>query len=151
MLEMREIKRIVIHCSDSLFGDAALIGEWHKARGWSGIGYHYVILNGYPNQEFIRLKRPQFWRDGELQAGRPIEQSGAHVRGANHDSIGICLVGKEQFTGEQFATLLKLLSELRVKFPGITVVGHYEAIASGDPPKSCPNIDMEWLRSIVNG
>ena len=45
-LQMREIKKIIIHCSDSEFGDAALIDKWHKERGWTGIGYHYVILNG---------------------------------------------------------------------------------------------------------
>ncbi len=147
---MRKIERIVIHCSDSVFGDATLIDHWHKERGWKGIGYHYVILNGYPDEASHRSKRPQFWRDGEVQSGRSLEEVGAHVKGANTGSVGICLIGGEQFTGGQFASLKRLVEELKVRFPGVTVVGHYEAQTPGDLPKSCPNLDMDWVRRRVN-
>ena len=43
---VREIKKVIIHCSDSDFGTASVIDGWHKERGWDGIGYHYVITNG---------------------------------------------------------------------------------------------------------
>jgi len=146
---MRKIDRIIVHCSDSLFGDAALIDRWHKERGWKSIGYHYVILNSYPDEAAQRLKRPQFWRDGEVQSGRPLEVTGAHVKGANAGSVGICLIGREQFTAGQFASLARLIAELKGQFSGLTVVGHYEAQASADPPKSCPNLDMDWIRQLV--
>ncbi len=146
---MRGIDRIVVHCSDSIFGDASQIDRWHKDRGWKGIGYHYVILNGYPDEASLRTKRPQFWRDGEVQSGRPLDKVGAHVRSANAGSVGICLIGQETFTAGQFASLAKMIAELRGKFGGLTVVGHYEAQAPGDPPKSCPNLDMEWIRGLV--
>ena len=146
---MRQVNKIVLHCSDSRFGDAGVIDGWHKARGWSGIGYHYVILNGYPDETCLRLHRPQFWRDGEVQTGRPLEQVGAHTKGTNEGSVGICLIGKEQFTAGQFAALLKLLAELRARFPDATVVGHYEAQQPGSPPKSCPNLDMDYLRGLM--
>jgi len=146
---MRDIKLIVLHCSDSYFGDAALIDRWHKEKGWKGIGYHFVILNGYPNEESFRLKRPRFDQDGSLQIGRRIEEVGAHVRGRNSDSIGICLIGRHQFSAGQFATLAKLVFELREKFPGIELLGHYEAQLPGDPPKNCPNLDMGRLRQSL--
>lgn len=146
---MRPIDAIVIHCSDSLFGDVGLIDGWHKSRGWQGIGYHYVILNGYPDEASHRLHRPQFWRDGELQPGRPLDKIGAHVRGRNEGSVGVCLVGRDQFTAEQFSTLLKLLANLGGNFSHAQVLGHYEAQAPGDPPKSCPNLDMDYFRGLM--
>ena len=74
---MRPIHRIVIHHTASGNDwDAARIDKEHRARGWSGIGYHYVIL-----------------QDGTVQAGRAIEKAGAHAKGANGDSIGVVLVG----------------------------------------------------------
>jgi len=85
---VRVIDTIVIHQSDSAFGTASLIDERHRARGWSGIGYHRVILNGWVTEtEF----RPEC--DGMIQAGRALECVGAHVRGHNETSIGICLIG----------------------------------------------------------
>ena len=73
---MRHINEIIIHCSATPEGrdyTVADIDRWHKARGWRGIGYHYVI-----------------YRDGSVHAGRPVEQIGAHCTGHNANSIGIC-------------------------------------------------------------
>ena len=50
--------RITIHCSDSEWGNADVIDEWHKKRGWDGIGYHYVILNGYPTYNEVMDRKP---------------------------------------------------------------------------------------------
>ena len=74
---MRKVNKIIVHCSATLVEqkvNAAIIRSWHmsKTPPWSDIGYHFVIL-----------------RDGKVEAGRPIERAGAHVRGHNHDSIGI--------------------------------------------------------------
>ena len=71
---MRHIKRIIIHCSDTPEGrddTAADIDRWHRAKGWDGIGYHYVV----------RL-------DGTIETGRPLERPGAHCAGYNQSSIG---------------------------------------------------------------
>ena len=76
---MRPIDSIIIHCSATPEGKhftAADIRRWHKAQGWSDIGYHYVIL-----------------LDGTVQEGRPISQPGAHCKGMNARSIGICYIG----------------------------------------------------------
>lgn len=146
---MRAIDTIIIHCSDSPYGDRDTIDRWHKSRGWTGIGYHYVILNGYPDQESLRLKRPLFARDGELQVGRQEVEVGAHVRGKNVASIGVCLIGEYQFSSAQWETLVRLVAELRQRYPSARVRGHYEEQLPGDPPKSCPNIDMDWLRAAL--
>ena len=106
---MRDINRIIIHCSATREGqdiDAATIKRWHtEDRGWSDIGYHYVI----------RL-------DGCLEAGRPLDRTGAHVKGHNKDSIGICYIGgcdedmnpKDTMTPEQEDTMRELIFSLRM-------------------------------------
>jgi len=141
---MREIDKIIIHCSDSGFGDAATIDGWHKERGWDGIGYHYVILNGYryPGQGYRADE------DGLIENGRPIEKPGAHCRGANKTSIGICLIGKHLFTARQlYGSLPKLIRRIGIEtVREIEVKGHYEF----DKGKTCPNIDMDLLRKSLN-
>lgn len=120
---------IVIHCSDSPHGrsdGAETIHEWHIENGWDGIGYHYVI------NEF-----------SQLEFGRPTYWDGAHVRGYNKDSLGICLIGVDFFTESQFATLTRLLRYLVKKHPGVAIKGHYEL----DDSKTCPNFDVPlWLQ-----
>ena len=72
---MRRIDEIIIHCSATVEGKAFYakdIDKWHKARGWKGIGYHYVID-----------------LDGKVEKGRPVEQIGAHCTNHNKYSIGI--------------------------------------------------------------
>jgi len=128
---MREINKIIIHCSATKEGQeisAATIDEWHKARGWRSIGYHYVI-----------------GLDGMIEYGRPITETGAHVKNHNKGSIGICYIGgldavtktaKDTRTPEQIATLLELLRVLKKLHPNATIHGHNEFSA-----KACPCFD----------
>lgn len=130
---MRHINEIIIHCSATPEGrdyTVADIDRWHKARGWRGIGYHYVI-----------------YRDGSVHAGRPVEQIGAHCTGHNANSIGICYIGgvsadgktpKDTRTSAQRIALRELVEELRAKYPGATVHGHREFA-----PKACPSFDVQ--------
>ena len=76
---MRRIDHIVVHCSATREGQhlPPEILDWmHRARGFSGTGYHYYIR-----------------RSGAVHNARPIAQIGAHTRGYNHHSIGICYEG----------------------------------------------------------
>ena len=76
---MRQIKYIIIHCSATAEGKdfgAKDIDRWHRARGWNGIGYHYVI----------RL-------DGTIEKGRDVSKVGAHCAGVNSISVGVCYIG----------------------------------------------------------
>ena len=142
---MRKINKIIVHCSDSHCGTAEEIDRWHKQRGWKGIGYHFVICNGYPWPSRAYIKG---W-DGIVQDGRPVEQIGAHCRGHNQDSIGICLIGKRCFTGQQLFIALPFLLARLLREYNLTpddVYGHQDF----NQQKTCPNIDTGILRRIAN-
>jgi len=130
-----ETKYIVIHCSQTRPSmkdvDAKWIDRIHRSNGWLKIGYARVLK-----------------RDGTWEQGRADDEVQAHVKGYNHCSIGICLVGgaKEEnwkleddnFTGEQFESLKKELTRLILKYPDARIVGHREL----DNKKFCPSFDV---------
>jgi N-acetylmuramoyl-L-alanine amidase len=134
---MKEIKNIIVHCSATREGDdsinAEVIDQWHKKRGWKGIGYHFVVLI-----------------DGSIETGRMINKCGAHTKGMNCSSIGVCYIGgvesernedgkyeaKDTRTPEQIATLLELLRLLKKIYPEAKINGHRDFAA-----KACPSFD----------
>ena len=141
---MREIKKIVIHCSDSDWGTRNDIDAWHKERGWDGIGYHYVITNGVRQSCYKYIADD----DGIIQNGRPIEKQGAHVKGHNKDSVGICLIGRHHFTGKQLYNALPTILNLLMVSYHLTpedIYGHNQY----DPDKTCPTFDVGWLRAML--
>ena len=137
---MRRIDEIIIHCSATVEGKAFYakdIDKWHKARGWKGIGYHYVID-----------------LDGKVEKGRPVEQIGAHCTNHNKYSIGICYIGglakdgktpKDTRTKEQKEALWGLLRELLCKYPKATIHGHNEFAA-----KACPSFNVQKEYKDIN-
>jgi N-acetylmuramoyl-L-alanine amidase len=136
---VRKITHLVVHCSATPEGrdvSAAEIDGWHRKRGWSGIGYHYVV----------RL-------DGTVETGRPLEVPGSHVKGHNFDTIGIVYAGglakdgktpKDTRTAAQKAALRKLLGGLKRQFPNATVLGHRDL--SPDLNKNGKVEPNEWLK-----
>jgi N-acetylmuramoyl-L-alanine amidase len=158
---MGQFEEIFVHCSASDYGCAGVFNTWHIERGWSGIGYHFVIDNGYP---FDGMREPWQYLVGSIEAGRRLDDDpwleadevGAHVYGFNGRSIGICLVGKYTFYREQVVSLYNLIGELqsRLDIPVTRVFGHCEA-GELDPKyataKSCPNQPMDTLRSFLLG
>jgi hypothetical protein len=140
---MREIKKIIIHCSDSPFGDAALIDQWHRDRGWDGIGYHYVIMNGYVKKGIYDK-----CNDGVIEPGRHISKVGAHCFGQNKRSIGICLIGKYKFSANQLLESLPALVASLCKEYGLTANDVY-AHSEFNTGKTCPNIDAVLLRTAL--
>lgn len=149
-LPLSQVRWLVVHCSDSPYGNAQIIDRWHRQRGFSEIGYHFVILNPYPDEHSWRHHRPRFESDGVVEKGRPLTLAGAHLQGRNLHSIGICLIGKDLFTSAQFFSLTRLLAQLKEKFPPAEVVGHYELLLPHQTPKTCPNIDMDYLRTLLS-
>ena len=138
-------RNIIIHCSDSNFGDAAEIRRWHMEppRNWADCGYHFVILNG------VRKSKQPFNEidNGKIETGRPIDQAGAHCAGMNHNSIGICLIGKEEFEPAQFEAAAILINDLMQQFPTIdTVLGHYQTETGAAQGKTCPNFDVDQYK-----
>lgn len=93
-----EPKAIVLHVSASTWGTRDDIDRWHRSRGWSGIGYHRVILNGFPRPD--GRYRPDL--DGLIQTGRADSVEGAHCRagGMNALSLGVCLIGNPGWAPE---------------------------------------------------
>ena len=129
---MREIDLIVVHCSATPEGkhfSTETIRDWHvKERGWSDIGYHYIVE-----------------LDGKVKTGRPVQRAGAHVKGHNRNSIGICYVGgmtkdmkspKDTRNDEQLESLECLLLELKLKYPKAIIKGHRDFST-----KACPSFD----------
>ena len=105
------IKYIIVHCSDTEKNLTAIdIHNMHLGFGWDGIGYHKVIKN-----------------DGEIENGRPEYWVGAHVKGLNDCSLGICLIGKNSFSELQMQSLKIQLFKWKKKYPNAKVVGHRDS------------------------
>lgn len=147
---MAKIKYIIIHCSDSEWGSASVIREWHLLNGWKDIGYHFVILNGVlrPTASNWQTKLAIPLMDGNIEVGRYLDgdnfinksEVGAHTLGYNENSIGICLIGVKSFTEKQFKSLELLLKSLLLIY-GLDkscIKGHYHFAK-----KSCPNFDVD--------
>ena len=127
----RPVTELIVHCSATPAGrdvTAADIRRWHKEeRGFADIGYHFVV----------RL-------DGKVECGRPLANIGAHCRGHNSRSVGVCYVGginshgrpADTRTPAQRKALLGLLTALRRRFPGASIHGHRDFA-----PKACPSFD----------
>ena len=136
-LKSHDIRYLVVHCSDTEDEadppvTAADIHALHLGFGWHGIGYHAVIE-----------------RDGEVVAGRPEYWQGAHVRGHNGESLGVCLVGRTRFSEAQLASLRRLLAEWQGRYPEAAICGHCDFAST---EKTCPNFDVAgWWREAGGG
>jgi len=141
---MRPIRQIIIHQSDTVGGTLESIRRHHRqARGWDDIGYHYVIE-----------------RDAAVKKGRNNSEIGAHCRGDNEDSIGICLVGRGEALPlddgycslPMFLALMRLVRDLQAAYPTITQVwGHREKPSGIAQGKTCPGFDAGVVRALVLG
>lgn len=152
----RAVDSIVIHCSASPNGrhhHVRDIDAWHAARGMrrtpafrqrqnselGSIGYHFLI-----------------YINGAVATGRHLDEIGAHVRGHNSRSIGICMIGMDQFTAEQWVSLRTLVGGLREIYPRARVVGHRDLSPDTDKDgtvekfewiKTCPGFDVaDWIK-----
>ena len=132
---MRNIQKIIIHCSytpPSMDIGAAEVRRWHvEQNGWADIGYHWVIT-----------------RNGLVEMGRPELLEGAHVRGENRDSIGLCLIGGMteknkrpgfNFTRAQMQSLDKVIDRILISHPFAEIHGHNEF----DEGKECPCFNVQ--------
>ena len=129
---MREINKIIVHCSATREGenfDVAEIRKWHvEGRGWSDIGYHF----------YIDLY-------GEIHKGRDIAKIGAHTKGQNRNSIGLCYCGGVEADGktpkdtrneEQKQALICVLRTLKAMYPNAVIHSHKDFAN-----KACPSFD----------
>ena len=124
---------IVVHCAATkakMDIGADEIKRWHvNDNGWRDIGYHAVIR-----------------RNGNIEHGRAMNDIGAHAKGYNHKSIGLCMVGgmaddgsaQDNFTDQQWTALLAKIKDLLVSYPDADVIGHNEI-----SEKECPSFDVQ--------
>ncbi|WP_299648048.1 N-acetylmuramoyl-L-alanine amidase [uncultured Jannaschia sp.] len=143
------VTTIVIHYSATAIDGrpitAAEIDKWHRQRGFAEIGYHY----------FIR-------RDGMAETGRDLSQPGrfevgAHAKGNNSSSIGICYEGGvvsadvnkgfDTRTPAQTAAMVRLIRELQERFGPVAVVGHRDMPYAST---QCPGFDAGAWWADVN-
>lgn len=129
---MGRIRRVVIHHSASpRTTTAEQIKEWHLARGWADIGYHFVIEG-----------------NGFLRHGRLLPQQGAHASSNNHDSIGVCIVGdntkpEDTWTPAQLQAADKLFEALNVLWPGLRYHGHRDLVGT-----ECPGVEVRDIFTL---
>ncbi len=129
---MREINKIIVHCSATREGenfDVAEIRKWHvEGRGWSDIGYHF----------YIDLY-------GQIHKGRDIAKMGAHCKGHNRNSIGICYCGGVEADGKtpkdtrlecQKEALVAVLRTLKAMYPNAVIHSHNDFAN-----KACPSFN----------
>lgn len=129
----RNIKEIIVHCSATPEGKDFTVSDikkWHLQRGFSDIGYHWVV-----------------YRDGTIVSGRPESVSGAHCTGHNSISIGVCYIGgcasdgktpKDTRTPAQKDALIKILKSLKSRYAKASIHGHREFAN-----KACPSFDAK--------
>ena len=132
---MRIFDTVVLHCSATPEGrwhDADDLRDWHvNGNGWSDIGYHFVLL-----------------LDGTIEEGRPLRRQGAHVKGHNKNTVGVCYIGgvdehgnpKDTMTPEQEMAFEQVVYCLREEYGDeIDIMGHrdYEGVS-----KACPSLDV---------
>lgn len=134
-----DVKYIVVHCSatrSNMTYSPWQLDHDHRQRGMHGAGYHYYIT-----------------RRGEVVQMRPLDQMGAHVRGYNRCSIGVCYEGgldascqpADTRTLEQRRVLYNLLLQLRHMMPWAKIVGHRDL--SPDRNKDGKVSADEWLKA----
>ncbi len=137
---MRELNEIIVHCSATrpewMVGrpvNEAVeeIRRWHREKGWRDIGYHFVID-----------------RAGNVGIGRALGEIGAHVKGHNTGTIGICLLGghgaaatdrfSDHFTSAQDKALRDLIGILNAEHPTIQKISGHNEYAN----KGCPSFQV---------
>ena len=136
MEKLKEVKYLVVHHSHRDIDSKKDIKKRHLERGWEDIGYHYLIN-----------------KKGKICKGRKIKYIGAHVKGHNKNSIGICLIGNldEKIpTRKQLEQLINFLIKLskKYKIPTENILGHREF---PDVTKTCPGklVNMNLIREAV--
>ena len=125
-LDLDRINKVIVHCSTEDFPHSVVdIHIWHMIRGWAGCGYHY----------FIR-------KSGIIEKGRPLYLIGAHCKGQNRTSFGVCLEGETEFTQKQGKAFLRLKNYFYDTYDfDISYFPHSDF----NKKKTCPNVCVKAL------
>jgi len=138
-----KIHTLIIHCAATPNGKhftTEEIDRWHGERGFKRdkklIGDHAPYLKhiGYHLVNYI---------NGDVYVGRSLQEIGAHAKGANTNSIGLCLIGTDKFSLKQWESLSHQVKYLKQELPNLkNIIGHNEV----NSHKTCPGFDVQaWL------
>ncbi|MCI8360015.1 MAG: N-acetylmuramoyl-L-alanine amidase [Clostridiales bacterium] len=121
-----ETKAIVLHHADAVSCGIEDIHRWHLANGWIGCGYHFLVR-----------------KDGSVWQGRPIEWVGAHAKGANEFSVGVCFEGSYEskdtvMPAAQIQAGKELVSYLLPLYPEASVKRHRDYCSTDCPGRCFP-------------
>ena len=136
MHPLMQLKRLIVHHSASpRETPIEQLREWHKARGFSDIGYHRVIDG-----------------EGRLHATRHLAFQGAHALGCNHDSWGVCVMGDNtredrKWSEVQIEALARFVDACAEIVPGLVIYGHRDAVG-GKTKTECPGLDVRALLGV---
>lgn len=128
-------KKIVLHHAEALICTVQQIHSWHLGNGWAGIGYHF----------FVR-------KDGTIYRGRPENAIGAHVSGANTNTLGICAEGSymtEIMPTAQLNAIKWLIQYLDNKYGQLPIYGHREVGSSNCPGTNYPLAELKARKGVV--
>jgi len=140
---LKRVEYLIVHHSEREYDFPFFIKIRHKVlRGWEDSGYHFLIGNGKLLTE-----------EGKIYQGRPEEMQGAHARGYNHNSLGICVIGnsdREIPPEAQFQALCSLLERKMHQYsvPLENIRGHKELPHTDT---SCPGryLNMTYVRAML--
>lgn len=128
---MKTIEGIVLHHSGvSVLQSVEVIHNYHKSKGWAGIGYHYYVR-----------------KDGSIYRGRLENMAGAHCPGVNSTSIGICAEGdfeQETMNDIQKNAIVELIKNIKARYNIKWIKGHREVVSTDCPGNNYP------LEEIIN-
>lgn len=142
-MKTRQITGIIIHCAATPNGQWHSVDEidqWHQQRGFKrsdefrkkynpellAIGYHFII---YPN--------------GAVATGRHLDEVGAHAKGFNSKTLGVCLIGTNKFTLKQWESLRDNIRGSLKRYPAARIIGHRDL---PNVHKECPGFNVkDWL------
>ena len=133
--DIYKIDKIILHHSASPMDRTTIynIHDWHLQRNWLGCGYHYVIHE-----------------DGIIFEGRPLNTIGAHARGYNENSIGICVVGNFEVEfptlcqQESLGKLLLYFINDKLRGQSLSIMRHKDVVAT-----LCPGRNFTYFIPVV--
>ena len=130
---MKKVEGIALHHSGVAVSQSVeVIHNYHKSKGWAGIGYHYYVR-----------------KDGSVYRGRPENMAGAHCPGVNSISIGICAEGnfnEETMSDVQKQAIIELVKDIKSRYDIKWIKGHREIISTDCPGTNFP---LEEIKNVI--
>ena len=147
------IDTLIIHCSATPNGRGDTIEDidrWHHDRHFKRNANARLGEGVWESKPYI-IKQPHLRSvgyhvvvhgNGDVAIGRSLNETGAHAKSHNHNSIGICMMGTDKFSEDQWYALKSTVRGFQTLIPELAIIGHRDV----NPHKTCPGFDVsQWL------